>query len=294
MPAYNAAATIGAAIESVQAQTRPDFELIVVNDGSTDDTVRRVEPYLEDARVKLISQENLGQPTARNTAIAAARGAYVSLLDSDDLWLRRYLETMEATLHSETDAAVAYTDAWVLDQPTGRIARETAMSRWHPALPPTDPPSFLRALLERGNFVFVGATIRRSTLDDVGSFRADVQGVEDFELWLRIAAHGYRFARCPVNLAIYRRRPGQVSADRERMRRVADRVFGIVVEEYDIPADARELAQRKLPLLNLPSGKPRRVPRVLERPRDAVSRLRRFYVRPPKEVREVLDKVRSL
>src|SRR5207247_3248321 len=99
------------------------------------------------------------------------------------------------------------------------------------------PEQFLRALLEWGNFVFVGATIRRAVLDDVGAFRVGVPGVEDYELWLRIAAHGYRFVRSPEKLAIYRQSPGQMSANWPMMQRSARDVFRIVAEEYEVPAE---------------------------------------------------------
>src|SRR4051812_28108863 len=98
IPAYNAAATIAPALRSVLAQTRGDFEAIVVDDGSTDATAEAVGPFLEDGRITLVQQENRGLSGARNTALASARGRYVSLLDSDDLWLPHYLERMGEAL----------------------------------------------------------------------------------------------------------------------------------------------------------------------------------------------------
>jgi len=148
MPAYNTGKTIDAAIESVLRQTRGDFELIVVDDGSTDDTVARVERYLGDARISLVRQSNAGPSAARNTAIAQAVGEYVSFLDSDDLWLPRYLEVMGATLEANPRAAAAFTDAWVLNDEIKRIARSTVMAPWQPPTIPTEPSMFLRALLE--------------------------------------------------------------------------------------------------------------------------------------------------
>jgi glycosyltransferase involved in cell wall biosynthesis len=294
MPAYNAALTIEAAIESVLSQTRSDFELIVVDDGSTDETTTRVQQYLGDDRVRLISQANQGQASARNAAIAAARGEFASFLDSDDVWLPRYLEVMAETLAADDTAAVAYTDAWVLDDETRRIARTTVMEHWHPPSVPKEPELFLRALLEFGNFVFVGATIRRATLAEVGPLRVGVEGSEDYELWLRIAARGYRFVRCPLNLAVYRRSSGQMSADQTRMRNAANEVFRIVSEEYEIPGDVRELARSRLPMTRFPSRPPRRVPRLLRRPYRALSRIRHFYLRPPLEIREAFPNLRSL
>lgn len=295
MPAYNAGATISSAIESVLAQTRGDFELIVVDDGSTDDTLDRVQPYLYDERMRCISQPNLGPSSARNTAIAAARGTYASLLDSDDLWLPHYLEVMAATLAAEPEAAVAYTDAWALEDETRRIARATVLSSWHPTSVPKEPELFLRALLELGNFVYVGATIRRSVVAEVGPFRLGLREAEDYELWLRIAASGYRFVRCPGRLAIYRRRKGQRSAERrERIASAGNRVFQIVAEEYDVSEDIRALARQKLPMAKLTPKRPRRVPRLLNRPYRTLSRTRHFYLRPPPEVRRAFPDLRSL
>jgi glycosyltransferase involved in cell wall biosynthesis len=292
MPAYNAASTIAPAIESVLRQTRNDFELIVVDDGSTDDTAGHVEPFLRDGRIKLIQQPNLGLAGARNTAIAAATGTYVSLLDSDDAWLPRYLEVMAGALEADPTAGLAYTDAWALDDSTRRIQRVSAMGPWHPPTTPERPEQVVHDLLDRGNFVFVGATIRRAVLEEVGGFRVGIPGVEDYELWLRIAAHGHRFVRCPLKLAVYRQRPGQMSADWAVMKRSARDVLRIVAEEYDLPPELRELARLRMNefdrLATAGPPAPRRVPRPLRRAYRTLSRLRHFYVRPPRELRQVL------
>jgi glycosyltransferase involved in cell wall biosynthesis len=294
IPAYNAQRTIRAAIESVLAQTRSDFELIIVDDGSTDNTRASVEPYLRDRRVSLISQANRGQSSARNTAIAAAAGTYVSLLDHDDLWLPQYLEVMSDRFRADPSAGVAYTDAWVLDDETRKIARTTVMSAWHPPIAPPNADQFLRALLELGNFVFVAATIRRAVLDDVGPFRIGVEGSEDYELWLRIAARGYRFLRVDLPLAIHRRHPGQPSADRAAMDRAAAEVFRIATEEYGLPDEIRDLAKRRLPMARFPVRSSRRVPHLLRTAYATLSRFRHFHVRPPSAVREAFPDLRSL
>jgi glycosyltransferase involved in cell wall biosynthesis len=297
MPAYNTGKTIDAAIESVLRQTRGDFELIVVDDGSTDDTVARVERYLGDARISLVRQSNAGPSAARNTAIAQAVGEYVSFLDSDDLWLPRYLEVMGATLEANPRAAAAFTDAWVLNDEIKRIARSTVMAPWQPPTIPTEPSMFLRALLEYGNFVYNAVTVKRSVLAEVGGLREALSACVDYELWLRIAAAGYSFVRCPENLAVYRRSvAGQITSDPTTIIRLRPEVFRLVAEEYSVPEDVRALARQLLReheqhAAEEPPRERRRdhpVIRTLYRPFWLV---RWFYLRPPAEVRDAFPKL---
>jgi glycosyltransferase involved in cell wall biosynthesis len=299
IPAYNAEATIASAIESVQRQSRGDFELIIVDDGSTDATASRVQPFLRDNRIRLVSQRNLGVAAALNRGIEGAEGQYVSFLGSDDLWLPHYLARMAATLDADPEAAVAYTDAWVLDEATRRIRRLTAMGAAHPPEAPTQAWEFFLSLLEYGNFVFAGTTIRRWVFEKVGAFRADLRSGEDYELWLRISSCGYRFVRCPLNLAIYRQRRGQLTADTRSLHLRAAEVFQIVAEEYDAPEDVRDLARQRRDeheriFRSVGSTRPCRVPARLMPLRAWVSSRRRFYVRPPREIREVFPDLRAL
>ena len=183
MAAYNASATIEAAIRSVLGQTRPDFELIIVDDGSTDDTARRVEQFLSDPRVRLIRQENRGAPTARNTAIEAGRGRYVTILDSDDLLMPTYLERVGGALDDNPAAGFAFADAWRLDDRSGRFWSRTVMvARGAPRPVPTDAAAFLLALVN-SNFVPIMFTVRRNALAHVGGFRrGEHNSAEDWEL----------------------------------------------------------------------------------------------------------------
>src|SRR4051794_17458509 len=169
MPAYNTAATIGDAIRSVLAQTCSDFELVVVDDGSSDETASVVEQLAVDGRIRLLGQENQGAAAARNAALAAARGRYVSFIDSDDLWLPAYLDAMAAVLTQAPHAGFGYTDAWTIDRRTGRIGTATAME-WQrpPAAPPATADALLLELLDR-NFVYTAATVPRAVFEDVGS-----------------------------------------------------------------------------------------------------------------------------
>jgi glycosyltransferase involved in cell wall biosynthesis len=292
MPSYNTEATIDAAIESVLGQTRPDFELIVADDGSTDSTAARVERFLGDRRIKLIAQPHRGPSAARNAAIAESVGEYVSFLDSDDLWLPRYLEVMAATVRDNPQATVAYTDAWVLYDEIKRIARGTAMNAYLPPAIPREPRAFLRALLEHGNFVYYSATVRRSALVDVGGFNEALQASVDYELWLRVASRGHTFVRCPETLAVYRRRAGQITSDPAAIDRALPEVFRLVAEEYDVPDEIRALTRRRRREQEQRSSAtrerahPRRLPATLRGVYRVFWRLRWFYLRTPAKVRE--------
>jgi hypothetical protein len=284
MPAYNSSRTIGAAIRSVLAQTRSDFELVVVDDGSSDDTTAQVARFGDDGRVRLFRQENSGPGAARNLAIIAGRGRYVSMLDSDDLWLPTYLETMAAVLDADPDVGLAYTDAWVLDDATRRIRRTTAMHYQHPPRdPPRDPLEFLALLLKRGNFVFTSTTVRHSALERVGLFEAALKPAEDFGLWLRIVAGGFRAMRTSGNLAVYRKRPGSLSTNEVAILEGERDAVRLVVEEFEVPQWIRDLARdrlRKLDLLLAGLGDENGLMPTLARARARAVRIKAGLVEP--------------
>jgi glycosyltransferase involved in cell wall biosynthesis len=292
VPAYNAERTIGAAIESALAQTRGDFELGVVDGGSTDATAARAAAYSGDGRVRIVSHENRGLGAARATGIAATSAPLVSLLDSDDLWMPTYLERMGAALEKRPDAALAYCDAWVIDDDTRRVWRKGGTDHMRPPeRPPDAPAALLRELVER-NFVFGLVTMRRSALAEVGSFRPDLRAAEDYELWLRLAASGHSFVRVRERLAVYRRRGDSLSADSGLIRASRREVFRLVAEEYpDVPGDVRARA-RELMLRHTgeraggrTAAAKRRLIRlaVLARRRLAPGRV--WYPAPPVELR---------
>ena len=152
VPAYNGSETIAATIESVLGQTETDLELIVVDDGSADDTVAVVSRFRSDPRVTLIEQENQGTAAARNTGIAAAQGEYVAFLDNDDLWMPEYLAEAGAALDREPDAGFAYCDAWGFDDATRRFLRRTELESRPDAGPGAGSEATLEQLV-RVNFV---------------------------------------------------------------------------------------------------------------------------------------------
>jgi glycosyltransferase involved in cell wall biosynthesis len=244
MAAYNASATVEAAIESVLGQTRPDFELIVVDDGSTDDTARKVDRFRRDHRVRLLRQTNRGLPAARNAAIAAGRARYITILDSDDLLMPTYLERVGRALEAAPQAGLAFGDAWRLDDRSGRFWRRTVMiARGAPRPVPTDAPALLEALV-RSNFVPIMFTVRRAALEHVGNFRdGERELAEDWELLLRLAASGYTASAVPAVLGIYRRNvPGSFTIDHERMLRLSRETLRVFVAEHSAPDEVKAVA----------------------------------------------------
>ena len=191
VPAYNATRTIGATIGSILRQTREDLELIVVDDGSSDGTPDFVrELGSKDERLQLIEQPNAGTAGARNTGVGAARADLISFLDNDDMWMPGYLEAMDRALARAPEAGFSYTDAWILNDATGRILRKASLEH-HPSIPdPATPPVLLERFLSGLNFVMSSTTVRREALDATGGFDPRIRGADDFDLWLRIAAKG--------------------------------------------------------------------------------------------------------
>jgi glycosyltransferase involved in cell wall biosynthesis len=243
MPAHDAAGTIEAAIRSVLLQSDQDFELIITDDGSTDDTAARASS-LNDPRIRVIRQACAGPSAARNAAIALAQGRFVSMIDSDDLWMPRYLETMGKALDEHPQAGLAYADAWVLDEASGRIARKKTMDHQRPEQHPVDSRALLRSLVDE-NFVFGLATVRRSVLEQVGYYDERLGYGEDFELWLRIVEAGFGAVRVPAALAVYRRHPRSRTNDVLRAHDGVCKTYGVIVDEHPLDGETRALARRR-------------------------------------------------
>ncbi len=202
MAAHNAAGTIAVAVESVLRQTWSDLELIVVDDGSTDDTAK-ILAGINDRRVVVLSQARQGPSAARNRALARAQGEFVAPIDADDIWLPRKLELQVHALERRADAGVAYGWTYFVDEELRPMyADERA----------TVEGDVLEALL-RLNFISCGSTtlIRRAALEDVGGFDEALQAAEDWELYTRLAAR-YAFVTVPEVVVWYRRSPRSLSS----------------------------------------------------------------------------------
>lgn len=205
--AYQAATTIADAIESALAQTRAPHEIIVCDDGSTDDLTGALAPYAD--RLRLIRQDNRGEAAAKNTAARAAEGDFVVILDADDVFLPERLERIAALALARPELDIITTDA-VLEI-DGRAVRRC----YEPSFP--FPAEDQQHEILRRNFVFGLAAVRRERLLEDDGFNESVRFTTDWERWIRMILSGSSVGLCDEVLARYRLRPGSLSAQRSRM-----------------------------------------------------------------------------
>jgi glycosyltransferase involved in cell wall biosynthesis len=216
-PAYNAAGTIDETLQSVRAQTYTNLEILVIDDGSTDETVTIVERHaVEDRRVRLIRQENGGVARARNRGIAEAKGGFIAPLDSDDLWRPEKIELqMQAMAKGGAKVGLVYTWFALVDDKS--VVYE-AHNR------PTEEGDVLRAMY-RANLVGNGSSplMRKEAVLMAGGYDpglrdAKAQGCEDLLLYATIA-ETHEFALVRDFLTGYRQSPDNMSGDAHQMVR---------------------------------------------------------------------------
>lgn len=216
IPAYNAARTLQVCVASALGQTVTDFEVVIVDDGSTDET-RAVASAIADPRVVVQSQANGGMSAARNAGIHRARGEIVLFLDSDDLLSPRYLQAIASVFDADPGLTFVYADAWTFDDATHRIrVQTTAEYQRPPQPPPATAQALFRELVQR-NFIIVPVAVRRDALLAADLFDKALSGAEDWDLWLRLTAAGHRGWQAPGPLGLRREHTGQVSGDPRRM-----------------------------------------------------------------------------
>jgi glycosyltransferase involved in cell wall biosynthesis len=190
IPAYNASKFISNTLDSVRLQTFEDYEVIIINDGSTDNTEKFVSDYMEknqDMKIILMNQSNKGLGAARNTGIRNAKGEYISLLDADDIWHSEKLEKTNNVLNTKINVDVICHDEYWFEKSNGRKRRV----RYGPSQACT-----YRNLLFKGNKLSGSATtVKKDKLFEVGLFaeRRDWNGVEDYDMWLKLAKNNCKF-----------------------------------------------------------------------------------------------------
>lgn len=226
VPCYNLGLFVEQAVDSVLAQTFSDVEIIIVNDGSTDPLTNDTLSKLQRPKTTVLTTENRGLPSARNAALALARGTYVCALDADDWLDSAFLEKTVSIL--DADPSVAFVSTW---------AHCFGIEEWIWRQDRCDFPKLLAECV-----VLTASPVRRTAIDAVGGFDPDpgLFGSEDWDLWIGLVERGFKGTIVPEPLFHYRQREGS-------MRRLADepavsrRVWQSLVEKH------AESYQRHLP-----------------------------------------------
>lgn len=207
MPAYNAGRFIAESINSVQSQSYGDWELIVIDDGSSDDTYRIARDLSkQDKRIKVFRQENGGPARARNNGIKEASGDAIAFLDADDLWLPNKLEQQVTFLENNPQVALLFSHAIVVG-PDGReeglikcgVGEFSGLSGQH-------------MLLKENQINTLTVICRSEVFDKVGLFNEKFSLAEDYHLWIRILMEGYMLFGLNLRTACYRMHNSSLSA----------------------------------------------------------------------------------
>lgn len=212
IPIYNAEDTILETVESVRQQTFVDWEIVAIDDGSTDRTLELLFD-IQDERIKIFSYENSGVAIARNKGIAHASGEYIAFLDADDLWTPNKLESQLAALQANPEAGVAY--SWTYDLYSDRSSEKVLF--------PCESIYFsgnVHSQLLIKNFLTSGSNplIRSKAIESVGEFDPACVPCEDWDFYLRLAAY-CPFVLVPEHQILYRQSSNSGSSKVEAVRK---------------------------------------------------------------------------
>jgi glycosyltransferase involved in cell wall biosynthesis len=218
---YNYARYLRAAVESALRQTFTSFEVVIVDDGSTDATPRVARPLLADTRVRYYRTGHSGVAAAKNVGVDLSRAPLVAFLDADDTWMPVKLARQVALFRADPGLGVAYSRRWLIDEDGRRLEYE-------------QPPLFRGRVLDelfRTNFVcFSSAMVRRDVLGEAGPFDEGLALAVDYDLWLRVALR-HRFDYVDEPLVEYRTGHANLSSRTEERLATALRVMHRFLDE---------------------------------------------------------------
>ncbi|MBF2051397.1 MAG: glycosyltransferase [Elainella sp. C42_A2020_010] len=236
IPAYNAERTILETIQSVQQQSFQDFEVIVINDGSTDHTAQVVEAIGDD-RIKLFSYPNAGLSLARNRGVQQCSGDYIAFLDADDLWTADKLALQHQALQQHPEAGVAY--SW-----TCYMYEKNNTLEFHPCPPIRFEGNVYQKLLV-GDFIYSGSNVlmRREAVETTGGFDPAMPQCADWDYWLRASVR-WPFMAVPQYQILYRQSAQAMSAKVEGMKMAAQAALEKVYQTA--PPELQQLKRQTL------------------------------------------------
>ncbi len=230
IPAYNAAKYVHLAIESVMSQTFPVEELIVVDDGSSDNTAETVLKIAQryDGKVKLVSQVNGGPGAARNHGVRLATGDWIALLDADDIWK---LDKLEKQVSYTKDETIGIVQAW--------SPKEVSQ-----------PPTYIdfERLWTKNCVANSSVLIRKKAFEEVGGVDEDraLIAVEDYNLWLRVSFAGWKIVTHHEELVEYLCAPGHLSSQLDRAIAAEFANLDSIADRLSLPAEKVEAKRMRL------------------------------------------------
>ncbi len=217
VPSYNSAHLISTTLDSIIQSTYQSYEVLIIDDESTDNTKVIVEPYLRDKRFNYIYQDNKGLAGARNTGIEHAKGQYLVFLDSDDVILPDKLQAQSEYLNTHPEIDLVYSNSqWFV---------EDDLNNTLPVKFPVYEGDVLPFLLY-GNFIHVNSVmVRASKVKQLGGFDENFRELEDWDLWMRLAIQKSQFAHTPGILSKVRIRKGSMTSNQLLMNQAMVRVL---------------------------------------------------------------------
>jgi len=262
MPAYNAGKFIAESIACVQHQTYSNWELIIVDDASTDNTAEVVKTFLTDTRIRYIYQEKGKTGKARNNAIKSSKGNYLAFLDADDIWPADKLAKQMA-LFANPKIDLIFTNGYsfssTVNDPVDNMNTIVGDINMENSLP---------LFLERNQIPNLSVVVKKSAVEAVGLLSEDAEIVEDYHLWLKLMLAGYQFFGMPEKLFYYRVHPAQTSASDHLD---TTRAINAITSLKNIPPAFQETKARSLKIWYQ----------------------RLFTLFPPKTIREFNDRMKT-
>lgn len=244
IPTYNCARFLGQTIDSALRQAYRDFEIIVVDDGSTDDTQQVVAGY--GKTIRYVYQSNQGASAARNVALSIASGEFIAYLDADDLWIADKLSRQVEYLDAHPACGFLHTEVSVIDEQNNvlhtRFNYETNR--------PVPQGLCIRELLLRSHIQTLTVLERRTAFDDAGMFDLRLPVAQDYLHWLGVVLRGYEVGYLAEPLGQYRWRAGSLMSSQRRLVEDFVRIYEIILAEYGVEqsqgAEMMELVQAQL------------------------------------------------
>ena len=210
MPVYNGMPFLKEAVDSVFKQTYKEFELIVINDGSSDGSLRFLEETKKRAkeRLKIINQTNRGQVVAKNNGIKVAQGDFIAFLDSDDVWDKEKLTVQMEFFKKHPTLFLCYTEAFLIDENSKKIGYRSVNSLYKGRC--------FDLLIKRNNITASSVVLKRKCIDTVGKFDETLNCCENWDLWLRISKF-FEIGYIKKPLTSYRIHSSHMSNKRSKM-----------------------------------------------------------------------------